>query len=94
MKGDSCLSNAEFVHYWEIQQFSFAVALSLAKKKYIFNPRCMEKLIGRCSGFQLQCAILIFFGILPVEVLLILKHGILIFHCIMMHEIVIDLNVH
>jgi hypothetical protein len=31
------------------------------KKKYIFNPRCMEKLIGRCSGFQLQCAILIFF---------------------------------
>jgi hypothetical protein len=61
MKGDSCLSNAEFVHYWEIQQFSFAVALSLAKKKYIFNPRCMEKLIGRCSGFQLQCAILIFF---------------------------------
>jgi hypothetical protein len=42
MKGDSCLSNAEFVHYWEIPQFSFAVALSLAKK-YIFLIRAVWK---------------------------------------------------
>ena len=76
------------VHCWEISQL-FIPCCSVSGKEYIFNPRYMEKL-GAAGNFGYSVLFWLF-GILSVKVLLILKLGVC--HCIMIHEIVVDLNV-